>query len=1573
MITKQCSFSTKRGSALLLTLLIVSLLLVIVLSFVVFVRMQLREVTNGQNLLVARQNARLGLELAVAELQKYAGADQRVSAPATTVYPAKDFDELYDGDADEGSSEMFSLYRNNASVSSSRSYLSKVGTYTTPNERQAWDADLASWWNDNGRNPHWVGIFNSSLRVDRATDPSNVKSKRVNPGDSSAPDPQFYEQNTATLYGEFDRGQLPVWLISGNEQLDFDPLSDSAYPADYATPENVTGDPDAEGSELVWMVGEGSATLDTESVDGLDGRVKAPRVEVSQGHYAYWVSDESTKANFSVREPQEYADASQNTVEYRNRLQVPQRVGWERMRGFADVFDSGGMDVNDPNFAKVMNPSQIMLVDAKFGDPAFNEPVKANFHHVTSTSKSLLTDTALGGLKKDLTRYLEDGNGLDDDDPIADPERYDVDDPRFATYGGTNTGFPHDSDEALDGVPTWGQIRSWYLNEATGSGAGSIDPDVDAGVAPVLAYVHFQNGISYDGATNMMRIHWAPMVVLWNPYDVSLNSETYDIDLGLMTPIDNLLVVNEDMADRSKLAERAALDPEADWQMWPVAGLGGDEAGPGGKPLLTATSAADGTVTISNFSTTTPGNVEIFKVQFDRSDSRDTIRNPPPETLIPAIDPSDPPVMGVDVEDRYMVKLTGDPDEFNGGSGPWVYDTTATNATSDAFGRIYYATTPGQSSNMYHSRNWTGSYYANSWGLLANKKKVMTSVNPHDTTWNYPAYSMPVDRPFPLRLTSDFEPGEVKVFTLGAETEWTTSNRMTLVNDYDPDMPVFFWMNLVEIVDGPSSAEAQGLRWMATLHSNYSKGPPSVKMSIGNKVFFETESFGVGGGSTDSIMGDDFSSFHSFTYIAKDTPPSSNPDAFDGDKDGDGSYNKNEPYPKFVKFWRPLYDSDNFYANLRTQTGRETTASNWSFGESYIAPFRNNTDLGGDGFNALHKFLPVFSRYNLGAQSFVEHPLTEQTRGIPANDVHPDVNGGSKGAGLTQYSYQQGTSGEVPWDSNQVVGAENGFVLTGRGDDGSATIRGLTHVAIRNAKRADSEILSLGQLQQINLSPYFWQPAFPIGNSDASPYVDREGIAGIHSRVMGYDYYSPHLKGGARPNHARPTSGGSFVLPTSLLNPGIIVTQGDDTILFNGTIDPYRRIKRSNFGGNTMLDMSYVLNENIWDHYFLSTMSTAPSNLEDPLSNARLRFNDDAHSATASELMDFDESAAYLETVGALNVNSTSVEAWKALLTSFRGLKLDSGTEENPDETVPVTRTLTPINDPVTFDFSSVDDADIGAESSQKDYSQLLSGFRYLDDDMIQALAERIVDEVRLRGPFYSMSDFVNRRLAPPAGSHQPGSEWYTARTDGTGSTWMATSYDPFPGLQGLNGALQRAINLSGINGGVNHPDLGDDGNGTGSTYDMVYSVRIRNGNSYTSSGIGKSTNSSRGSVGADSGFRHSVDPTKKSHLDSEHAAGAPAGEAGQLLQGAPGFVTQGDLLAMIAPALTARGDTFKIRAYGDSSGLGDADARAWLEAIVQRIPEPVTPDSSDEWRPTDSFGRRFKVVSVRWLTPEEI
>jgi hypothetical protein len=176
--------------------------------------------------------------------------------------------------------------------------------------------------------------------------------------------------------------------------------------------------------------------------------------------------------------------------------------------------------------------------------------------------------------------------------------------------------------------------------------------------------------------------------------------------------------------------------------------------------------------------------------------------------------------------------------------------------------------------------------------------------------------------------------------------------------------------------------------------------------------------------------------------------------------------------------------------------------------------------------------------------------------------------------------------------------------------------------------------------------------------------------------------------------------------------------------------------------------------------------------------------------------------------------------------------------------------------------------------------------------------------------------------------------------------------------MHGINGTLQRAINLSGINGGINYPGVSDKN-------DRSFRTEI------------KPSDLADGNSGNQPMQMY---PNTAHYLDTEHLAGAPTGEVGQLLSHSPGFVTQGDLLAMLGPALTPRGDTFLIRTYGDSMNpaTGNVESRAWLEAVVQRMAEPVTPANSDpsspaHWQPADAFGRKFKVVSFRWLSEKEL
>ena len=106
-----------------------------------------------------------------------------------------------------------------------------------------------------------------------------------------------------------------------------------------------------------------------------------------------------------------------------------------------------------------------------------------------------------------------------------------------------------------------------------------------------------------------------------------------------------------------------------------------------------------------------------------------------------------------------------------------------------------------------------------------------------------------------------------------------------------------------------------------------------------------------------------------------------------------------------------------------------------------------------------------------------------------------------------------------------------------------------------------------------------------------------------------------------------------------------------------------------------------------------------------------------------------------------------------------------------------------------------------------------------------------------------------------------------------------------------------------------------------------------------------------------------------------------PQARQGKSAEGAPSILTQGDLLMALAPVITVRGDTFRIRSYGESKAQdGTVEAKAWCEAIVQRMPEYLDSSEAPELKTSElsketniRFGRRFVITSFRWLSPEEV
>jgi hypothetical protein len=114
-----------------------------------------------------------------------------------------------------------------------------------------------------------------------------------------------------------------------------------------------------------------------------------------------------------------------------------------------------------------------------------------------------------------------------------------------------------------------------------------------------------------------------------------------------------------------------------------------------------------------------------------------------------------------------------------------------------------------------------------------------------------------------------------------------------------------------------------------------------------------------------------------------------------------------------------------------------------------------------------------------------------------------------------------------------------------------------------------------------------------------------------------------------------------------------------------------------------------------------------------------------------------------------------------------------------------------------------------------------------------------------------------------------------------------------------------------------------------------------------------------------------------RAEINKDATSAAAAVADGTTADGAPGVISQADLLTAIAPALTARGDTFRIRAYGEAGPAGGPKVTAWCEAVVQRVPEYL--DAGDKpWgiatKPINTrFGRRYEIVSFRWLSQSEI
>ncbi|MDA3873123.1 MAG: hypothetical protein PF795_04105 [Kiritimatiellae bacterium] len=435
--------------------------------------------------------------------------------------------------------------------------------------------------------------------------------------------------------------------------------------------------------------------------------------------------------------------------------------------------------------------------------------------------------------------------------------------------------------------------------------------------------------------------------------------------------------------------------------------------------------------------------------------------------------------------------------------------------------------------------------------------------------------------------------------------------------------------------------------------------------------------------------------------------------------------------------------------------------------------------------------------------------------------------------------------GLAPLEEPQATGDRyNGYL----GTSITSTNDGVTHVPLFDVPTAP--LVSVGQFQHAQLGRYGFEPAFVAGNSYANVRIPLdETVSENHNGIPGFDLY----------------------------------------------------------------DISYDVNERMWDRMFFSTLApdyvgggtsweAAFSDRLDRLPNPRMVYVPTQEETSLDALLAINDNngrrrgaealSSRIRVLGAFNVNSTSKTAWKAVLSSM------------------VTSEL-PVVDPATglLSWESPDGIRFnrfGHVLSEQPYeagapntADFWQGWRKLSEQELDDLAAAMVEEVRARGPFRSMADFVNR---------DPDASDIEYRRKGA-----------------LQAALDRTVNAVGT--GIS---------------DSVGDVAM-----------------------VPSGARYAAQA-----FDGESTA---AGHAAYLLQG--------DVLQSLAPILSARSDTFTVRAYGALGDAGNPTAKAWCEAVVQRVAGYVE-DTDEPWRnPVDDtlnplnarFGRHFEIVSFRWLNASEV
>ena len=449
-----------------------------------------------------------------------------------------------------------------------------------------------------------------------------------------------------------------------------------------------------------------------------------------------------------------------------------------------------------------------------------------------------------------------------------------------------------------------------------------------------------------------------------------------------------------------------------------------------------------------------------------------------------------------------------------------------------------------------------------------------------------------------------------------------------------------------------------------------------------------------------------------------------------------------------------------------------------------------------------------------------------------------------------------------------------------------------------------------------------------------------------------------------------------------------------------------RKVIQDNGPNWTDFDQTYLLNSALWDGFFLSSLApwmktgttgeitaadplptdpvtrataTTPTPVDpneqkslsqvitdfvlagQPLDNPRfsLEYTDLDAVKIQGALGDYRRAATVLTNKGAFNVNSTSVDAWKSFLGSAKELAVATLTEEANSarfrrivgkvssggvqaSKMELDPGIWRFDDPKHWDgFASLTDVQL-TELAKGIVAENKARFAVLsrtERDLVKTPGKRLFGGLtQAATPYLGLSEFINRFLCD--------------------QTWASRC-----------GALQSAIFRADrdAKAGLSHHVA------------AVSDERQLTLNNLTTAAASRLPHP------------ENIEAAAKGSSESRvHSAFS-----------APGNLLQSDLLQSLGSALASRSDTFKLRCYGEAAQIDGKTGSAWLEVIVQRVPGFIDPTNAAETgnsapRPlmiptappstladatvdtaltpvNHLLGRRFKVISMRWLRLDEI